>query len=349
MTRHTLLELAQHCGAVVEGDGARVVVGPAALLDAGPDQISFFADPRYQSRLEETRAAGVLVGPEVERVREDLTFLRCDDPSGAFTQVALLFARPRRLPEPGVHPAATVDPSVRLGEGVRVGAGCVVGADARLGDRVVLHPGVIVGPEVEIGPDGELFPGVVLYQGVQLGARCILHGGTVIGSDGFGFEPTDAGWTKVPQTGSVVIGDDVETGANVAIDRGRFGPTRIGNGVKIDNLVHVGHNVEVGDHALLIAQVGVSGSTRIGRGALLAGQVGVGGHITVGDGARLAGGCKLYRDVPAGEDYMPILAFPKRVAMRAHGFLLRLPALQERLARLEARLAELEGSEEATP
>jgi acetyltransferase-like isoleucine patch superfamily enzyme len=197
---------------------------------------------------------------------------------------------------------------------VSIAAGCIVAADVELGDDVVLHPGVIVAARCASAPlRAALRRGAV--RGGPARTRCLVHPGTVIGSDGFGFEPTAEGWEKVPQCGTVVIGDDVEIGANCAIDRGRFEATRIGNGVKIDNLVHIAHNVVVEDGALLIAQVGVAGSARIGARAILAGQVGVAGHLTIGAGARLAPQSGVAKDVPPGEDQ-----FGSPVAREGRGF-----------------------------
>jgi UDP-3-O-[3-hydroxymyristoyl] glucosamine N-acyltransferase len=197
---------------------------------------------------------------------------------------------------------------------------------------------VKLGPLVKIGADSVLHFGVVLYHGVELGERCLVHAGSVIGSDGFGFEPTRDGWEKVPQCGTVVVGDDVEIGANCAIDRGRFEATRIGNGVKLDNLVHLAHNVVVEDGALLVAQVGVAGSSRIGKRAVLAGQAGVVGHVEIGPGARIAAQSGVSRDVPAGEDQFGSPAREKGEAFRLHALYGKLPELFQRVRDLERRL-----------
>jgi UDP-3-O-[3-hydroxymyristoyl] glucosamine N-acyltransferase len=202
----------------------------------------------------------------------------------------------------------------------------------------VLHAGVQVGAGARVGAESVLHPGVVLYPGVVLGQRCLIHAGTVIGSDGFGFDPTPEGWEKIPQYGTVVIGDDVEMGANCAIDRGRFDATRIGNGVKLDNLVHVAHNVVIEDGALLVAQVGVAGSVRIGARAILAGQAGIGGHITIGAGARIGGQSGVSKSVPAGEDQFGTPSCEKNEALRAISLSRKLPELFQRVRALERRL-----------
>ena len=274
--------------------------------------------------------------------RSDVALLRCQDPSRAFSRV--VEAPPaRRTAGAGVHPSAVVEKGARVGAGASVGALCHVGERAELGEGVLLHAGVTVGPLVKIGAESVLHPGVVLYDGVEIGRRCVIHAGTVIGSDGFGFEPTQDGWEKVPQCGTVVIGDDVEIGANCAIDRGRFDATRIGNGVKIDNLVHLAHNVIVEDGALLIAQVGVAGSTRIGARAILAGQAGIAGHLQIGAGARIAAQSGVGRDVPAGEDQFGSPSREKGEAFRLHALYGKLPELFRRVRELENRLGGEEG------
>ena len=338
MIQRTASELAELCGAVLEGDGARVLVGPASLSEARADQVSFLRSARNAPELDGTRAGAVIVPFDLRSQRRDLALLRCQDPSRAFSRVVEVFRPAGARPAPGVDPRAAVARDARLGEGVSIGPGCVVGAGAEIGARCVLHPGVVVGPGARVGEDGELHPGVVLYAGVELGRRCLVHANTVLGSDGFGFEPTRDGWEKVPQCGTVVVGDDVEIGANCAIDRGRFGATSIGHGVKIDNLVHVAHNVVVGDGALLIAQVGVAGSARIGERAVLAGQVGIAGHVEIGPGARIGAQSGVGKDVPAGQDQFGSPSREKGEAFRILTLYWKLPELFQRLRALERRL-----------
>jgi UDP-3-O-[3-hydroxymyristoyl] glucosamine N-acyltransferase len=338
MIQRTASELAELCGAVLEGDGARLLVGPASLAEARGDQVSFLRHARQARELERTRAGAVLVPLDLSAPRGDLALLRCQDPSRAFSRVVELFLPPLAPPPPGVHPLAVVDPSARIGEGASIGPHCTVGARAELGARVVLHPGVTVGAEARVGEDSVLHPGVVLYARVVLGRRCLIHAGTVIGSDGFGFEPSAAGWDKIPQVGTVVVGDEVEMGANCAIDRGRFEATRIGNAVKLDNLVHVAHNVVVEDGALLIAQAAVAGSARIGARAIVAGQAGIAGHLTVGAGARIAAQSGVARDVPAGEDQFGTPAREKGEAFRLIALQGKLPELFQRVRALEQAL-----------
>ncbi len=344
MTSRTLAELAAVCGAVVDGDPNVRIDGPATLADAGPREIAFLANPRYTPQLATTKAGAVVVARDCAAPRADLPLLRCEDPSRAFTTVVQAFLPPEVAPPAGVHPSAVVDPSAVIDPSASIGPNCTVGREARIGARTVLVGNVYLGAHASIGADGVLHPAVVVYGRVTIGARALIHAGTVIGSDGFGFEPTKTGWTKIPQVGSVVVGDDVEMGANCTVDRGRFGPTHIGHGVKMDNLVHVAHNVYVDDGALLIAQVGIAGSTRIGKRVILAGQVGIGGHANIGDGARVGGQSGVSGVVPAGEDYFGTPARPRREAMRSAAIVAKLPEMHTRIRDMAKRLAALEAS-----
>lgn len=343
----TVSELAALCGALVEGDGERPILGPAALSEAGQDRISFLANPRYREQLEHTHAGAVVVGKDVRPVRGDLTLLRVADPNRAFSRIIEAFQQPEPRPAPGVHPSAVVDPGAVLAPGVSIGPACVVEAGARIGSGAVLRAQVFVGADCEVGEDTYLHPGVVLGARVRVGKRCLLHPGVVVGSDGFGFDPEPGAdglrWVKVPQCGTVEIGDDVEIGANTSLDRARFGATRIGSGSKIDNLVQIAHNVVVDRDVLLISQVGIAGSSRIGRGAILAGQVGVAGHVTIAPGARVGAQSGVQHDLPAAGDYFGSPARPLKESARDLEPGKRIRALKARLAELEARIARLEG------
>jgi UDP-3-O-[3-hydroxymyristoyl] glucosamine N-acyltransferase len=338
MITRTLAELADLCGAELEGDGGRVIEGPASLAEATQREISFFAHPKYRDELLATQAAAVLVKRGTAIPRDDLSLLRCADPSAAFTRVIRAFVDEDKKPAVGVHPSAAIDPSAEIGAGASIGAFCFVGARVRVGPRAVLHPDVVVMNDVEIGESSVLHPCVVAYPRIKIGARCVIHAGAVIGADGYGFEPGQnaaSGWVKIPQCGTVVIEDDVEIGANAAIDRARFGATRIGRGAKLDNLVHIGHNVIVGEGALLVAQVGVAGSCTIGARAMLAGKVGVNGHVDIGAGARLGAQSGVLDDVPPGADYVGWPARPRKETWRQVALVQRLPEIVARLRALE--------------
>ena len=352
MARRTLSDLAQLTGARLLGDGGVLVDGAASLAEATSSQISFCALPRYAPQLEATRAAAVVVPPALSERRTDLPRLVHPDPNVAFTHVCAAFAPVRPAPGPGVHPTASVDPTARLAADVHVGPLCSVGPGAELGAGTVLHAGVHVGADCALGQGCELFPGVVLYPGVRLGARVRVHAGAVLGADGFGYEPPrqrGGAWGKIPHVGTVEVGDDCEIGAACTIDRARFGVTRLEQGVKLDNLVHVGHNCTIGAGTMIAAQTGLSGSTSVGRGVLIGGQSASAGHLHVGDGARVGGQSGLIGDVAPGAELWGTPAQPKREVLKQTAELRRLGALRRRVEALERRLAELGQDTEVQP
>jgi UDP-3-O-[3-hydroxymyristoyl] glucosamine N-acyltransferase len=339
----TALELAALCGAELVGDPELRLKGPASLEAAEPDEISYFGHVRYRKELAATRAGALIVPRSLPVEGARATLLRCDDPNAAFGRVFEVFGRLPSRPAPGVHSTAVLGRDVVLGAQVAIGPYCIVGDGAVLGDGVVLHSHVVVGPKVRLGAATELRSFVTLYDGVSLGARCVVHAGTVIGADGFGFDPVlgRAGlerWDKIPHGGTVEIADDVEIGANCTIDRGRFEATRIGRGAKLDNLVHVAHNVQVGAHVLLIAQVGIAGSSRIGEGAVFAGQAGLSTHLEVGAGARIGPASAVFENLGPNQDYMGYWAQPRRDWLRQLAQIKKLGELFERVRELEKRL-----------
>jgi|SRR5690349_2068449 len=342
MTLRTLNDLASACGALLEGDGALEIRGPAGLRDARPDEVSFCASARFRPDFERTRAGAVLVPRDMAVARKDLALLRCENPSRAFTAIVRLFAPPRPAAPRGVHPSAVVDASAELGADVSIGPLCHVGPLARIGARTILRAHVAIGEGASVGTDCELHPGVVLYDRVQVGARCIVHAGAVLGADGHGFEPRPEGWVKIPQCGTVLVEDDVEIGANATIDRARFGATKIGRGSKLDNLVHIGHNVIVGEGSMILAQVGISGSTRLGRGVVLGGHTGVAGHIDLGDGVRAGGMSAVIGNWPAGSEIWGYPAREHKETLRAMAHAARAEELSKRVRELERRLEERE-------
>ncbi len=340
--KHTLFELAEISGAALEGDGSVEVVGPAALRDAAADEISFYDNPRYKVDLEGTVAAAVVVPRSMEVPRADVTLLRSDDAGRAFTRIVRVFADERPELEPGIHATAVVHAEARLADSVAVGPLAVIGAGCELAAGARVHAHSVLGPGVRVGVDTVIHAGVVVHDGVELGARCIIHSGTVLGADGYGFEPTPEGWSKIPQVGTVEVGDDVEIGACCTVDRGRFGPTRIGRGTKLDDQVHLAHNVDVGENVMFAAQVGISGSVRIGSRSMFGGQVGVGGHLTIGEDVRLGGMSGVIGDVPPGAEWWGFPARPKSDVLRNHARVQRLPRLEDRVKQLERRIEELE-------
>jgi UDP-3-O-[3-hydroxymyristoyl] glucosamine N-acyltransferase len=337
-----LFELVSQIGGVLSGDGSAEVRGVAGIRDAVPGDISFVANPRYASDAAATQATAVIVS-EDWAAGCPAALIRVKNPDAAFAKAASLFYVPPPPPVAGVHPSAVVAADAVIGEGVSIGPLCVVEAGAKIGAGTVLMANCYVGYRSEIGENTLLYPQVSLREFVKVGSRTILHNGTVVGSDGFGYSVDDKGVrTKIPQIGTVEIGDDVEIGANTTIDRARFGKTKIGNGVKIDNLVQIAHNVVIGDHAVVVAQVGIAGSTAIGPKAILAGQAGVAGHITIGAGAIIGPRAGVTKDIPAGLHVMGMPAVPVDKMKRTQASIMLLPKMKERIAALDSRICALE-------
>jgi UDP-3-O-[3-hydroxymyristoyl] glucosamine N-acyltransferase len=310
------------------------IQGPAALADAQPGEISFFSHPRYAPDLRTTKASVVLV-PRDFAGETAAACIRVDDPSAAFTVVTRQFLPVPAPPAPGLHPTAVVDPSARLAPGVSVQPLAVIEAGAVVGGGTVIGAGCHVGRGARLGAGCLLHPHAVVREECELGDRVILHCGVVVGSDGFGYDTKDGRHAKIPQSGRVVVGDDVEIGANTTIDRARFGRTVIGEGTKIDNLVMIAHNVVIGKHCIICAQVGISGSTQIGDYVVLAGQAGLVGHIKVGDGSIVGAQSGLSNDlapksIVVGSPPRPIGEW-KRSIVRID----RLGQLYERVKKLE--------------
>jgi UDP-3-O-[3-hydroxymyristoyl] glucosamine N-acyltransferase len=335
---HTLGELAALVEGELRGPADLSIEGIAPIDQATPRDITFITQPRFARLADQSRAAAFIVSPEHARLARPLIVV--SHPYLAYARVAALFAAPVRR-WPGISDLAHLDPDVALGRDVSIAPLVFIGAGVHLGDRVTIMPGCVIGDEVRIGADTLIYPNVTILTRCTVGERCIIHSGTVIGSDGFGFVPQATGHVKIPQLGIVVIEDDVEIGANCAIDRGALGATRVGRGVKMDNLVHLAHNVEVGEHSFLVAQVGVSGSTKLGKGVSLAGQVGVVGHVELGDGVQVGAQSGVNHSVPAGQTVSGYPARPHREWLQIMGHLPKLPELYQRLRRLEQNVNEL--------
>ena len=327
--------------AELEGGADPEITGAAPLDRAGPHELSLVAHPRYAQYVEPSRAGLFLVTPDLaDRVPEGRPRIVTGSVHAALVRV-LPALYPEPTPGPGVHDTASVADDAVLGEGVTVGPFAVVGPGARIGARARIGAQVVIGEGCEVGEEVVLHPHVTLYPRVRVGARTIAHAGVRLGVDGFGYAPVDGVARKVPQVGDCVIGADVEIGANTTIDRGSIGSTEIGDHVKIDNLVHIAHNVRVGAGSVIVAQVGVAGSTRIGRGVTLAGQAGIPGHVAIGDGATIAAQAGVFGDVPPGETWSGYPARPHREALRTQASLARLPELRQRVAELERTIREL--------
>jgi UDP-3-O-[3-hydroxymyristoyl] glucosamine N-acyltransferase len=338
-------EIAQLVEGELEGGADPEVEGVAPLDRAGPRDLSFLAHPKYLSYVDASGAGALLIARALAaRAADGRPRIVVRDVHGALARL-LPALYPPRPHASGIHPTAVIGAGAVLGEAVEIGPYVVVGAGATLGDRVRLDAHVVVGARCGIGDDAVLHAHVTLYPGVRVGARTILHAGVRAGVDGFGYAFVGGAHRKVPQVGSCVIGADVEIGANTTIDRGSVGATEIGDGVKIDNLVHIAHNVRIGAHSVVIAQVGIAGSTTIGRGVTLAGQAGIPGHITIGDGATIGAQAGVFGDIPPGAVYSGYPARPHKESLRSQAGLARLPSLVKRIRALERALFGKESGE----
>jgi UDP-3-O-[3-hydroxymyristoyl] glucosamine N-acyltransferase len=339
----TLADVAEFIGGEVVGDGTTEVTGVAGIREAREGELTFVSNPRYERYVSSTSASAVVVSRGYEGGKPSgASLVLVDDPYEAFARAMTLFAPEGDTVDEGVHASAVVADSARLGEGVAIGANVVVMEDAAVGDGSTLHAGSYVGRSAVVGAGTTVYPNVTIRDRCVLGDRVIVHSGTVIGSDGFGFALSERAHTKVPQIGNVVVEDDVEIGSNVCIDRATLGSTRVRRGSKIDNLVQIAHNVEIGEGSIVVAQVGVSGSTRVGRGVVLAGQAGVVGHIEIGDGAIVAAQAGVTKSVPPGERVSGYPARKHSTAKRLHALIEHLPTLVGKVRKLEKRVRELE-------
>lgn len=333
----TAAELAKQLQGEVIGDGCVKITGFAPALAANPGDLTFAENEKYFGAAEESAASAILVDGDFQSAKKVL--IRVKNARIAFAKVLPLFF-PERKFEAGIHPTAVVDSSAEIDSSAHIGAHCVVGAKVKIGARTVLEGGNHVAAESVIGEDVRIFPSVTLYRATRIGSRVRIHSGTTIGSDGFGYVFDSGFHRKVPQTGNVVIHDDVEIGANVTIDRGALGPTTIGKGTKIDNMVQIAHNVTIGEHCLIISQTGIAGSTKIGNYVTIAGQVGLAGHLKIGDRATIAGQSGVMNDIGEGEKWFGSPAQPDRQMKRQLIAAQQLPELLRRVAELEKKLAE---------
>jgi UDP-3-O-[3-hydroxymyristoyl] glucosamine N-acyltransferase len=342
-----LRELAERLGCRLDGDGDVLITRVATLQAAEPGDITFLANPKYESALKTTRASAVLLRHDAPPA--PCAMLRTNDPYLAFARAVGLFA-PAWRPAPGVHAMAAVASDAELGADVSIGAFVALGEGATVGDRTVIFPNVTIGAGARIGSDCVIHSNVSIRERVVVGDRVILQNGVVIGGDGYGFvRHGDGTHEKIPQVASVVIENDVELGANTTIDRPAVGETRIGAGTKIDNLVQIAHGVRVGRNVLMAAQVGIAGSTEIEDDVVFGGQVGVGGHLSIGRGAVAVGQSGVTNSLDAGARVAGYPAIDNREWRKASVVFRRLPELKKRIEELEAQLAELRTRRDAAP
>jgi UDP-3-O-[3-hydroxymyristoyl] glucosamine N-acyltransferase len=331
----TLAELAALSHGELRGEPTQEISGAAPLAEATAGDITFFANPKYLSQLRKSHASAVFV-PEDFADDIPVAQIRVADPAKAFEQIALKLApEPVTFP-PGVHASAVIASSAKLGKGVSIQPHVTIEADAIIGDGTLIGAGSYVGHSCTIGSQCLIYPHVTIRERIRIGARVILHSGVVIGADGFGFEPKEGRHQKVPQIGSVQIDDDVEIGANTTIDRARFGRTWIQEGVKIDNLVQVAHNVVIGKHSVVAAQTGIAGSVRIGSHVMIGGQVGIIGHIEIGDKTMIGAQTGVSKNIDGGT-WWATPAVPLDEALEHLAYVRRLGRLYERVKKLEAR------------
>ncbi len=334
MTGRTLGDIALELGGELLGPGEMAITGYGGLEDAGPDELSFVNSLSLGAAAGKSKAGALLVPPGFE---PDRPAVRVEDPHGAFVRLLERIAPdPDLLFPPGVHPTAVIDGDADVAGADAIGPCCVIGPGVQLGPGTRLGAHVVLERDVVLGSGCLVYSQVTVRYGCRLGNRVILHPGVVIGSDGFGFLPGPEGMTKIPQVGIVVLEDDVEVGAGSCIDRAKAGRTVIGTGTKIDNLVQIGHNVKIGAHCALSAQVGIAGTVVLGDGVFAGGQVGIADHLEVGPGAQLAGKSGIWRDVPAGETVFGYPALNIKEAFRITSAMRRLPDLIKRWRTLDA-------------
>jgi len=335
----TLQELADYLGGTVIGDSATLISGLAGLDDAKQGDISFLANPKYAAKVATTKATAVVLPPGA--ARHGLQAIEMANPYLGFAKLLTLFtARPR--PVLGIMPGAHVVADAIIGAEASVYPGAYIGSGARIGARVTIHPGATVYAGVHLGDDVILHANVCVREGCRIGNRVTIHNNTTIGSDGFGYAPDGDGHYKIPQIGIVIIEDDVEIGANVAIDRAALAATRIGRGSKIDNLVQIAHNCVIGENCIIVSQVGISGSTKLGSRVTLGGQVGTAGHLEIGDNVTIAGRGGVMSSVPSNGIYSGLPLQPHRDWLRTMAVIPKLPELKKAFADLEKRLTDLE-------
>ncbi len=344
MAVYTLEKIASHIGGTVYGKSTMEIDGVSEIATANASQITFLANPKYKPLLETTSAGAVIIDGNAD-VEPEIPYIIAPNAYFGFLQAFLLFNPPQRLLEPGIHDTAVIEDTAEIGENVTICANCYIGAGVKVGDNSRILPNCVLLNNSEIGSDCLFYPSVSVREGCRIGKRVIIHNGAVIGSDGFGFAPWKGQYHKIPQVGTVIIEDDVEIGANVTIDRATLGETVIKAGVKLDNLVHIAHNVVVDEHTVMAAQAGISGSTKIGKHVMIGGQVGTVGHISIGEGAQIAAQSGVAKDVEPKEQLFGAPARPIMRAKRIEAVINNLPELAKRVKKLEKALEKLGDSD----
>lgn len=343
----TARQIAAYLHGKIEGDEKVTVNNVSKIEEGKPGTLAFLANPKYQKYLNETRASIVLINEDFEVDKKvKATLIRVRDAYEAFASLLDLYeqSKPRKK---GISSTVSLDETASLGKNLYIGDFVYVGEQAVVGDNVQLYPNVYLGDQVSIGKNCILYPGVKVMKECKIGDNCIIHAGTVIGSDGFGFalEQGSESRRKVPQVGNVIIGNDVEIGANVTIDRATMGSTRIGNGVKMDNLIQIAHNVEIGDNSVVVAQAGVAGSTKVGKNVILAAQAGIVGHLTISDGVIVGAQAGVTHNLKEKEIVLGSPAFDIRDFRKSSAVFKKLYELYSQVNRMQRELDELKKSQ----
>ncbi len=339
----TVADVARHLEGEILGNAETPLQSFAQADRAQPGDLTFAENEEFFARAEQSQASAIIFSGSGTS-NSGKTLIRVRNARIAFARAMSLFFPETPLP-PGIHPSAVVAESARIDPDAYVGPNCVIGERSWVGPGVVLHAGDVVSHDCKLGAGTVLFPNVTLYPRTELGQRVRVHAGTVIGSDGFGYVLDEGIHRKIPQAGNVLVGDDVEIGANATIDRGALGPTVIGRGTKIDNLVQIGHNVQIGEHCIVISQVGIAGSAKLGKYVVLAGQVGVAGHLNLGNQVTVGAQSGVMHDLPDGQSFWGTPCQPEKTTKRQIIALHQLPHLLRRVARIEKKLDLGDGSE----
>lgn len=346
------LSLSQLCKVLADHRIAARVEGPNlrvravnTIEDAREGEITFLSNPKYLATVAESKASAVIAGEGVE-LPGGRSIVRCADPYAAVTVAIVAIHGYRQHPQWGISPQATIHPTARVGPGANIAPGATVSEEAVVGENVTLYPGCFIGPRARLGNDCVLYPNVVVYDDCELGSRVAIHAGSVIGQDGLGYAPVEGKWIKIPQVGRTIIGDDVEIGANCAIDRATLGRTVVGAGTKFGNVIVVGHGTKIGEDCLFVGLVGVAGSVTVGRHCTFGGQTGTVGHVTIGDDVQVAAQSGIGGDVSSGTQLLGSPALPIALGRRVAVAQSKLPEMLKRISELEREVAKLRGKKE---
>lgn len=335
-----LSEIAEMLKGKLIGDGSIVITGASGIKEAKPGDITFLANLKYANLIGSTMASAVIISKDIN-IPLNIPAIIVENADLAFAKVIEIFALQPIRPNKGIHPTSVIGKDIILGKDISIGAFAVIEEGTSIGDRTIIYPNSYIGHYVKIGSDCLIYPRVVLRERVEIGNKVTIHSGAVIGSDGFGYAMLGGEYHKIPQTGTVLIEDDVSIGANVTIDRARFDKTIIKKGTKIDNLVHIAHNVEIGENSVIAAQCGIAGSTKLGKNAMLGGQVGIIGHINIGDNVMIAAQSGVPKDIPSGAVFSGSPAKPHSQTLREWAILKKLPELANTIKELKEQIGEL--------